>query len=382
MKNILKLSLSVAVAALFFSSCDKVKDLPKYGSGKSVVLTSSATTIAAAPADSNNTAVTFTWTDPAYAQDKSLYKYVIEIDSTNGDFLRAKTKTVTGDLTGSFTAKEINNILLGYGFAFNEAHNIYVRVVSSYGNSNESYASNVITISAAAYIIPPKIALPANRRLYIVGDATVFGWDNPNPMPANREFTRLDSTTWGGIFNFNGGGGYKILQTPGNWDDQFRMVTGGTSEGGSFVQENSDPTFPGPASGGWYKVILNFQSGTFMTASSGYAYSGTPPNNLYIVGDATAKGWDNPSTPEPTQTFTKLADGLFELTLPLNGGKSYLLLPVTGDWGHKFGGTDKSFGGILVDGDVPGANTPAPDETGTYKITVDFGKGTYLVEKQ
>jgi hypothetical protein len=104
------------------------------------------------------------------------------------------------------------------------------------------------------------------------------------------------------------------------------------------------------------------------------------PTNLFIVGDATPGGWSNP-VPVPSQQFTKKSDTEFELTLELTTGKSYLLLPVNGDWSHKFGGSEKNGGTVLVDGDVPGSNTPAPDQTGTYKINVNFATGMYTVTK-
>ena len=37
-------------------------------------------------ADSNNNVVTFSWTNPNYAQDSSLYKFVIEIDSVAREY--------------------------------------------------------------------------------------------------------------------------------------------------------------------------------------------------------------------------------------------------------------------------------------------------------
>jgi hypothetical protein len=106
-----------------------------------------------------------------------------------------------------------------------------------------------------------------------------------------------------------------------------------------------------------------------------------PPGELYIVGDATPGQWNNP-VPTPSQAFTKVSDGVFELAIALNANKSYLLLPVNGSWDNKYGGTEKLGGKLLANNQVPGSNTPSPDEVGTYKITVDFTKGSYTVVKQ
>ncbi|MBP9099378.1 MAG: hypothetical protein KBF74_11225, partial [Ferruginibacter sp.] len=78
MKHIFKFFIAVAAVMFAFSACNKVDDLPLYGNGEAVQLSSSVTSIAAAPADSSNTVVTFSWTNPKYAQDSALYKFVVE----------------------------------------------------------------------------------------------------------------------------------------------------------------------------------------------------------------------------------------------------------------------------------------------------------------
>lgn len=121
---------------------------------------------------------------------------------------------------------------------------------------------------------------------------------------------------------------------------------------------------------------------TFVPYFEGDAAILTVPENLYIVGDAPPPPvWTNP-VPVPLQQFTKVSAGVFELTIALAGHKSYILLPENGSWDHKYGGTEKSGGTLLADGQVPGSNTPSPDEDGTYKITVDFSTASYKVVKQ
>ncbi len=105
------------------------------------------------------------------------------------------------------------------------------------------------------------------------------------------------------------------------------------------------------------------------------------PAELFIVGGATPGGWNNP-VPVPTQQFTLVSPGKYELTVPLTMNQSYLFLPVNGDWSHKYGGSEKSAGTLLADNQVPGSNTPSPDEDGSYKITVDFTTASYKVVKQ
>ena len=112
----------------FFTACEKVEDLPNYNVGNPVILSPSATSIAFPAADSNKTALTLTWTFPHYATDSANMKYIIEMDSTGRNFAREVTRTVTKKLSTSFTAKELNDILLGYGYAFNVPVDMDIRV--------------------------------------------------------------------------------------------------------------------------------------------------------------------------------------------------------------------------------------------------------------
>src|SRR5690349_4090543 len=302
MKNLIKILLLSAVISVLYTACDKVDDLPYYENGQKVELTPSVTTLAPPAADSNKTALTLSWTNPNYATDSANVKFVIEIDSTGKNFANAAGKSVMKSLFTSFTAKELNTILLAKGYAFNVPVDMDVRVISSYANNNERLISNTVKIRMTPYKIPPKVALPTSSRVFIVGDATTFGWTNdPAPaFPPAREFVRLNETTWGGIFYMNGSGAYKLLQTQGNWSTQYHMVTGGTALTGSFILQDADPGFPSPTPAGWYKLMFDFQTGKYTVTSVTNAL----PQDLYITGDATPGGWVN--NPPAAQKFTRL----------------------------------------------------------------------------
>ncbi|MFO0414871.1 MAG: SusE domain-containing protein, partial [Bacteroidota bacterium] len=194
-----KLSLAFIAGAFALYSCEKADKLPVYGDGQSPVLSVSATTVAPPPADSNKVALTLNWSNPQHAQDSSLYKYVVEIDSSGRNFSKSTKVELVGKRTLSWTAKELNAVLLSYGFAFNVAYDVDLRVTSSYGNNNEKKTSNTVKIKATPYKIPPKVALPSSGKLFIVGGATQGGWNNPVPVPA-QELAQIDETTFGGIF--------------------------------------------------------------------------------------------------------------------------------------------------------------------------------------
>lgn len=160
MKLISKLFLTAIVATGLFSACSKidnlkkVEPLPVYLLGVSPVLSTSATTVAPALADTNRNVVTFSWTNPKYAQDSSLYKYILEIDTTGKNFANEKTKIVTGVTATSFTGRELNSFLLRLGFKLSVAQSIDVRLISSYGNNNERYMSNVVKVTVTPFADP------------------------------------------------------------------------------------------------------------------------------------------------------------------------------------------------------------------------------------
>ncbi|RZM09911.1 MAG: hypothetical protein EOO88_48865, partial [Pedobacter sp.] len=146
MKYFSKLFAAILCLATILVACDKVDDLPAFLPGKAVVLSTSTATVAPAPADSNNTILTLNWTNPEYSVDSASYKFVMQVDSAGRNFSKAVSKTVVGARTGSFTAKELNAILVGFGFAFNVPYNVDVRVISSQSNNNEAIPSNTVTI--------------------------------------------------------------------------------------------------------------------------------------------------------------------------------------------------------------------------------------------
>jgi starch-binding outer membrane protein SusE/F len=125
-------------------------------------------------------------------------------------------------------------------------------------------------------------------------------------------------------------------------------------------------------------------SNTVNIAATPYAIKPTPkfevPDNLFIVGSATAGAWSNP-VPVPTQQLTKIDEFTFGIIIQLTGGQHYLLLPVNGSWDRKYGILNKDDPAFQAGGDLienGGQDIPAP-ATGLYKIVVNFVTGSYTV---
>jgi hypothetical protein len=370
MKNIFKLAFTISLM-LVFARCKKAADLPFYLEGVRPTLAASGTAIAPAAADSNKVALTLSWTDAMHATAAANVKYTIEIDSAGKNFSNAYTKVVTGALNTTFTGKDLNTIMIARGWPINSTVNLDVRVTSSYANNNERLSTDILRIRYTVYKVPPKVPLPTTSRLFLVGDASQGGWSNPVPVPS-QEFARLDETTWAGVFNLVGGKEYLMLPLNGDWGHKFSVANkslAGLSAGGDFGYDLSD-NFPGPATSGWYKIVVDFQNGKFAVTP----YTSTMPTNLFIVGDATPGGWNNP-VPVPSQQLTRVNSSTWEITLNFIGGKEYLLLPVNGDWGHKYAVPNKTVAGLWQGGEFGydlGDNFPGPPTSGSFKLSVNF----------
>ncbi len=395
MKYTFKYFFAAVLLSVALWSCDKKEINAYYPNGILPSLSSSANAVAAAPSDSLSNIITFSWTDPKYATNPSTEKYVIQMDSSGRNFSKAVSFTVMGQLSQTFTAKQINDVLLGFGFAFNVTYNVDVRLISSFANNNEQHTSNVLTLPMTPYKIPPKVPVPQN--LYIVGDAISAapgtGWSNPVDTPYQK-LTQLDSVTFGGIFNMTGGNSYLLLPLNGNWDHKYSVADNslpGLGAGGSF-DKDLPKNIPAPASSGWYKLIVNFQTGTFScTPYSGptlpLAVTPSPSSlstGLWIVGDATPGGWTNTPVNLASQQFTQLSNADFQLKVALNSGGSYLFLPAAGDWNNKYAcantGSQPPYGGAF--GLNASSNFPGPSSSGNYLIDVNFLTGTYTLTSQ
>jgi starch-binding outer membrane protein SusE/F len=154
MKKVLAIFSFVATAVFFFAGCTKVADLPHYDNGTPVTLTASKTAVVASAADSTTPVVDFSWSSPKYASDTSTYKFIVEMDTTGRNFAKSVSREVTGKLGTSFTGRELNAILLNYGYKLGVPSTMDVRVTSSYGNNNERYVSNVVKLSVTPFTDP------------------------------------------------------------------------------------------------------------------------------------------------------------------------------------------------------------------------------------
>ena len=191
MKNISKIFLAALSLIVVLTACNKIDNLykldalPMYEKGMSPVLAVSSASVAATLADSSKSIVTFSWTNPKYSNDSATTKYIIEIDTTGSNFTKALQIITIGALSSSPTGRELNAILLNLGFKVGVAQTMDVRVLSSYGNNNERYASNTVKVTVTPFAEGAGLKASASSittALLTAGTKAIdFSWTRPFP---------------------------------------------------------------------------------------------------------------------------------------------------------------------------------------------------------
>lgn len=364
-KLFISTSLITSVCLLLLSSCEKAKDLPFYPEGKNFNLTLSSNAIAPAITDSNNQALNLTWTTPEYPIADSTIKYIVQVDAAGNNFQNAITQTLIGDLSLGFIAKDLNAFAIANLWEFNKPHQMEARVISSYPNNNDQKTSNVAAFTYTPYLVPPKVTPPAGRELFLVGNATAGGWDNP--VPVSQKFKTIDSVTYEGTFYLNGGGQYLLLPVNGDWSHKYNVADGslpGLSGGGDFGADLGSSNIPGPATTGMYKISVDFQHGKFkVTNVSQYGL-------LYAPGDY--QGW---SPPTARTLGSPNNDGKFDGYINVPAGGSYEFKFTPGPtWDNALG---DGGGGTLS---PSGGNLKFPGAGGYFYLTANTNDNTYSIK--
>jgi hypothetical protein len=386
MKKWFNIFFVIGLTSLLFTACKKDEVKTVYSGNNAVTLTTSSTTLNLLAADSLSEAIKFSWTDPSYkinGQRSSLkVTYTLEIDTAGGNFAKPIVASGVDILEMKYSVKDFNNLLVKYGLKAGKTYTLNTKISTSLYWGPSKATSNVVNVSATPYSVKPTPKWPVPDSLYIVGSATPGDWGNPVPIPTQK-LTKIDEFTFGIIINLNPGAHYLLLPENGKWDHKFAIAdkTNPAFQAGGDLIKDGGEDIPSPAAGGLHKIIVNFVTGAYTVTPATAADQA--PDSLYIVGDATPGGWDNP-VPWPSQKFTRTSNSGFELTLPLAASKNYLFLPKNGDWGHKYACANKLLPEFREGGPFTtdsGEDIPSPTEAGTYKIQVEFVTRTYTVTK-
>ena len=275
MKKISFILLSTLMLVTVLWSCKKDEQKVVFENGTSPVLTTTtATSVPLSYTGASSQAINLAWTNPNYQLNTGLssynVSYQVEIDTAGANFTNPNKKiiSITNDLGLSMSQTDFNDLLLNQlQLAPAVAHNVEVRVKSYLVTNTGVQYSNVLKFTATPYSIPPKVAPPASGSLYIVGDATSGGWDNPISAThvAGQQFIQISPTLYRiPSIALVGGKDYKFIAVNGSWSDQWSVKINedpNSIVSGDIVFNAANVKAP-PISGN-YKIEVDFQRGKF-----------------------------------------------------------------------------------------------------------------------
>lgn len=379
-----KLAITLIVIVLagitLISSCKKEEKDPVLDMSQTVLPTitePASGSVLVLTQDNADSVITFKWTAVTYNLDNlENPKYSLEMDSVGNNFADAFELVNTAELMYETTVGNLNQVLLGMGWAAGEAANVEFRI-TAYLNTDSDYS--LVNSGTASVAYTPYSASIEVKAIYLLGSGTTVGWDNVNALPmtsiADGVYAIVETLT-PGTDQF-----IKFISLLGNWAPQWGTDDAGTAEGGNLVYRPTEevddpPAIPvGDAEGNYYieADTINLTYRTILTSGE-----------LYLVGGGTPAGWDNttalPFTQDP-DTATK-----FTIVTTLNTSGGMKFLEILGEWAPQWGSYDgDAFGGTLAYREaetVPDPpEIPSPGD-GEYMITVDLRKMMYYFTAQ
>ena len=300
----------------------------------------------------------FSWSAAAYST-AVVIKYSLLIDKKGGDFKTAKTLATTTNVAEvAVLAKDLNQAAIDLGAQTEVASMFDVKITSNVSGGFVQEGTKVITISVTPYTGRVDYNF---TEWYLVGDATVSGWDNNK---GNQILFRSPKNS--NEYKFTGffkKGYFKTISNLGNWAPMY----GGS--GGTLVYRGTEAA-PDPASieitaDGYYTFVMDVEKLTYKltpydaTAAKSYATVG-------IIGDSTPGGWDT-STPMVKSTFNGHIWSLGKTALK-DGG---LKFRANDNWDVSWGGNTAFSGG--------GTGDNIPVAKSKYLIYFNDLDGSYLM---
>lgn len=199
----------------------------------------------------------FSWTATRYDFEYGLANitYSLQMDIEDGCFYRYSTLTNTDTTAYSLTQAAMNTRLLMSDVPYGQPVDVYFRIASyivSLG-SRETCMSEVFKMSITPY--QTDITYPP---IYLLGDATVAGWDNTKVV----EVPHHSGSTFSVIQPLSSSGSLKFIADIGSWVPQWGTNANGTWENGTLVyravESDPDPSaIPAPPQDGIYQITVD-----------------------------------------------------------------------------------------------------------------------------
>ena len=258
----------------------------------------------------NSSALTFTWSQPDYGfpaevsydvQASLSGSFTVSTDEANADesgstipdyaVVASGLNGGSGTVDPTYLDRNLVQIAQWTQDNIPATQTIYVRLAASTPGATTIY-SNVITINAIPFYIALEDAAP--ELWYLVGECVGDGsWNNSVGGIGTAIFPLMtladetyDKVTGQGVIAytgfFPGGKGFKLIKTPGDWNEQW-----GAGDGG-YVKNDGGSGNITVSSDGYYTVKLDTKNDVLTIEP----YEGTPRAFTSMGMPGGYKGWD------------------------------------------------------------------------------------------
>ncbi len=308
--------------------------------------------------------LTDTWVDAASEDDTATYSQL------DGSYTECQM-----DLTASL----INRAFLSLGNYTDEAsfpsgsQTVYIRLKASLTSGYECY-SNSISLNVLPYYMELSNADP--ELWYLVGGCIGDGsWSNSGTSDIGTGLIPMSivdgydysATTGEGVLTFTGyfpaSGTFKLIKTPGSWDDQWGN-SGGDGIDSPVMNDGGSSNLQVP-SDGYYTIELNTATDALsITAAS----SQTAYDHMYISGDFNS--WSESEEMTAVNTVDGMINHIWKYTLDASSGDTTAKFLYDG-WSPNWGAEDFPYG----IGANNGANIPVT--AGSYTVIFNDIDGYY-----
>jgi hypothetical protein len=152
MNNKIRIVWGIALLTLAVSCVKLIEPTPSFApSTVAFSASASATTVAAAPADSLKAALTLTWNDPKFSVGLKNSKFTVMVAKTGTNFTSFASKEFTNALKGDLTGKDLNGMALKFGGVIGQPIALDMMVVASQANNNEPKKSAVLGVTVTPF---------------------------------------------------------------------------------------------------------------------------------------------------------------------------------------------------------------------------------------
>lgn len=308
---------------------------------------------------------TFSWTTANFGIPVQV-NYELFVDSIGGDFSQGQSlgSTTTNEL--SITNKQLNDAVALLDLDESLTTTLIFGVVATIAGNVTKIVSQTIEGTIAPFSTPVEIL-----DYFLVGDATIAGWENNNNnAPLFRDPSKPQLFYYSGYFSI---GSFKLLTGRGLWHPQI-----GSDDGFNLLASNGDGSnepqnIATVTTAGYYSLQVNTKDNTFT-----FDAIDTPTTNfstIGVIGSARTgddTGWSAPDTDMLQQSSSETHIWYVnDLTL-LDG---VLKFRANDAWDIDWGSTT-SISGQAINNSGEQGNIPVT--SGTYDIWFNDIDGRYI----